>query len=258
MNSPWCKKVIGGISDECIKRNYDINTADFDKFYKNHSIYLNKDDAQMILVLGRDELTMTNMASFLNSKGALFIFLNHKLSTLFPETHSILFGFDRAIYSLFQKLTSLKKVRPALVGINPYSYAETEKRNSFKNIVRMYFPEQKIENNILVKNRSHGKQVGKTKVSLFERELEELYINIADTLARSDLNASAVDIERFYLGLVKRGIKKAAKYTKENYLKGHISKLRYGLTLPVKEAYYTLFGIVRTIARDIFRKLKVK
>ena len=149
MNSPWCKKIIGGISDECIKRNYDINTTGFDKFYKNHSIYLNKDDVQMILVLGRDELTMTNMASFLNSKGALFIFLNHKLSTLFPETQSILFGFDRAIYSLFQKLTSLKKVRPALVGVNPYSYAETEKRNSFKNIVRMYFPEQKIENNMI-------------------------------------------------------------------------------------------------------------
>ena len=115
-----------------------------------------------------------------------------------------------------------------------------------------------MTDSILVKNRSHGKQVGKTKVSLFERELEELYINIADTLVRSDLNASAVDMERFYLGLVKRGIKKAAKHTKENYLKGHISKLRYSLILPVKEAYYALFGIARTIARDIFRKLRVK
>ena len=115
-----------------------------------------------------------------------------------------------------------------------------------------------MTDSILVKNRSHGKQVGKTKVSLFENELEELYINIADTLVQSDLNVSNIDMERFYLGLVKRGIKKAAEHTKENYLKGNIFKLRYSLILPVKEAYYTLFGIVRTIARDIFRKLRVK
>ncbi|MBQ3528554.1 MAG: glycosyltransferase [Clostridia bacterium] len=115
-----------------------------------------------------------------------------------------------------------------------------------------------MKDSILVKNRSHGKQVGKTRVSLFDRELEELHINIADALAKSNLQVSPADMERFYLGLVKRGIKGAAKHTKENYIKGCIGKARYSLVLPVREAYYICLGKGRTLARDVFRKLKVK
>lgn len=115
-----------------------------------------------------------------------------------------------------------------------------------------------MKNDILVKNRSHGTQVGKTKVSLFEQELNTLHINIADTLDKSELCNSVKDMERFYLGLVKRGMKQASEYTKKTYLKGNISFASYFCILPAKEAYYRLFGALRTIARDIFRKIKVK
>ena len=37
-----------------------------------------------------------------------------------------------------------------------------------------------LKNNVLVSNRSHGKQVGKTKVRLFHKELNELYVYIVD------------------------------------------------------------------------------
>lgn len=107
---------------------------------------------------------------------------------------------------------------------------------------------------ILVKNRSHGKQVGKTKVSLFDRELDELHRDIADRLNAypgSDIH----DMERFYLGLKKRGITGAAEYTYRKYLKGKTSspmKIRF------KAVGYTALGKGRTFVRDVFRKIKVK
>ena len=111
---------------------------------------------------------------------------------------------------------------------------------------------------ILVKNRSHGKQVGKTKVSLFEQELEELYISIADRLAESGLCKSAKDMERFYLGLIKRNIKIAATYTKKNYVLGSKKGVAYRLILSTKVAYFGVLGKARNILRDIYRKIKVK
>lgn len=115
-----------------------------------------------------------------------------------------------------------------------------------------------MKNDILVKNRSHGTQVGKTKVSLFEQELNTLHINIADTLYKSELCNTVKDMERFYLGLVKRGMKQASVYTKKTYLKGNIGFASYFCILPAKEVYYRSFGALRTLARDIFRKIKVK
>ncbi len=113
-----------------------------------------------------------------------------------------------------------------------------------------------MKDDVLVKNRSHGKQVGKTKVSLFEKELEDLYIHIADKLSESGLCKSRVDMERFYLGLVKRNIKAAATHTKENYLKD--DSFSYKVVLPLRALYFKILGKGRNIARDIFRKIKVK
>ncbi len=115
-----------------------------------------------------------------------------------------------------------------------------------------------MKDDILVKNRSHGKQVGKTKVSLFEKELEELHISIADRLAQSGLCRSEKDMQRFYLGLIKRNMRSAAAHTREKYLKGKISKMSYGVILPIRAFYYSALGKARNIARDIFRKIKVK
>jgi glycosyltransferase involved in cell wall biosynthesis len=115
-----------------------------------------------------------------------------------------------------------------------------------------------MKNDILVKNRSHGKQIGKTKVSLFEKELEELHINIADKLVESKLCRSERDMERYYLGLIKRNIQAAATYTKETYIEGRTSRISYKLVLLLKVVYYTTLGKARNIARDVFRKIKVK
>lgn len=110
---------------------------------------------------------------------------------------------------------------------------------------------------ILVKNRSHGKQVGKTKVSLFDKELEDLHKDIVDRLSVYE-GVTVRDMERFYLGLKKRGINGAASYTKEKFLKGNISSFDYNVVLPVKSVGYTFIGKCRTLARDVFRKIKVK
>ena len=110
---------------------------------------------------------------------------------------------------------------------------------------------------ILVRNRSHGRQVGKTKVSLFEKELDALHRDIADRLNVFE-GADIRDMERFYLGLKKRGINGAADYTKKNYLRGKTGGFRYSVVIPVKAAGYSLLGKGRTAARDIFRKIKVK
>lgn len=110
---------------------------------------------------------------------------------------------------------------------------------------------------ILVQNRSHGKQVGKTKVSLFDKELDELHCHIADELTAMD-GATTRDMERFYLGLRKRGIKNAAAYTKDKYLKGKQSGFRTYIAVPLKATGYTIVGGARNVARDIFRKIKVK
>ena len=110
---------------------------------------------------------------------------------------------------------------------------------------------------ILVRNRSHGKQVGKTKVSLFDSELNALYKEIADKLfVFSDENSGVM--ERFYLGLRKRGIKEAARFTKERYLKGKTNAVRYLVVIPAKSAGYSLIGKGRNLARYVFRKIKVK
>jgi glycosyltransferase involved in cell wall biosynthesis len=114
-----------------------------------------------------------------------------------------------------------------------------------------------LKNDILVKNRSHGRQVGKTRVSLFDQELDALHRDIADQLARYP-EADLSDMERFYYGLVKRGIKDAARYTKTNYLNGKISSWRSHVVMPFKTCYYTLLGKARLFARGIYRRLKVK
>ena len=107
---------------------------------------------------------------------------------------------------------------------------------------------------ILVRNRSHGKQVGKTKVSLFDRELDELHRDIANRL-NAYPGADIYDMERYYLGLKKRGITGAAEYTYRKYLKGKIAS---PMGLHFKAVGYTVLGKGRTFVRDVFRKVKVK
>lgn len=112
-----------------------------------------------------------------------------------------------------------------------------------------------MKNDVLVKNRSHGRQVGKVKVSLFDQEIERLHIDIANQLAGL---ATLGDMESYYYGLVKRGIVGAARYTKEKFLIKKLNVWHRFFALPLKTGYYRVFGMIRIMARNIFRKINVK
>lgn len=114
-----------------------------------------------------------------------------------------------------------------------------------------------LRNDILVKNRSHVKQVGKTKVTLFDREVDQLHRDIADALAASKWN-SPENMKRLYLGVSSRNMTGAAAYIKRTYLTGSISPLDSGLILPVKAGMYQMKGKLRTAVRCVYRKINVK
>ncbi len=115
-----------------------------------------------------------------------------------------------------------------------------------------------LTDEILVKNRSHGKQVGKTKVELFNRELNELFVWIAEEMNKNPEYSTIKNNEKLYYALVKRRCLIAAKLVKEKYLQGKVSKGVYNFKYPIIAAKYALLGSARNVARDIFRKIKVK
>lgn len=115
-----------------------------------------------------------------------------------------------------------------------------------------------MPNDILVKNRSHGKQVGKTKVSLFERELNELHVHIADSIAADQKLNTPANMEAYYLGLVKRGMSAAAKYTKSTYLLPTMSSFQEKVVLPAKFIKWTVMGLARETAKRVYRKMLVR
>lgn len=114
-----------------------------------------------------------------------------------------------------------------------------------------------LSDDILVKNRSHGKQVGKTKVSLFDREVDQLHRDIADRLAAS-VHYSPEAMKRLYLGVASRNMTGAAAYIKKTYLTGTVSALDDRLLLPAKAGMYQLKGKLRTAVRYVYRRINVK
>ena len=115
-----------------------------------------------------------------------------------------------------------------------------------------------LSSDILVKNRSHGKQVGKTKVALFNKELTELFIWIADTMNLSHEMCTVHNNERLYYALIKRRCSVAANYVKTTYLQGKVSKFTYTIGYPLYSVPYALWGSLRNAARYVFRKIFVK
>lgn len=110
----------------------------------------------------------------------------------------------------------------------------------------------------LVKNRSHGKQVGKTKVNLFEKELNELHISIARQLMdKAEYNTPQI-MERYYFGLVKRGMKQAADFVKHEALDDKISCFKAKCVLPIKRFIWSAKGITVNVLRVVYRKIFVK
>ena len=115
-----------------------------------------------------------------------------------------------------------------------------------------------MSNDVLVKNRSHGKQVGKTKVGLFEKELESLHIDIADKMSETSAFNKTEYYIKMYYGLTKRHIKGAARYVKEKYIKNNVSAFDYMVKIPVRTIAWNTVGAVRNSARDIYRRIRVK
>lgn len=115
-----------------------------------------------------------------------------------------------------------------------------------------------LTDEILVKNRSHGKQVGKVRAGLFERELNELHISIADRLMERPEYNTAETLERYYFGLVVREMKQAAEYTKLHGLKNRISSFRYHVVIPLKACAWKLKGLIIDVERRVYRRLLVR
>ena len=115
-----------------------------------------------------------------------------------------------------------------------------------------------LTDDILVQNRSHGKQVGKTKVELFDNEMNSLFVWIADTMNANPEFATLKNNEKLYFGLVKRRCIPSAKHVKNTYLKNFASKFNYFVKYPIISSVYAFRGIARNIVRYIFRKIYVK
>ena len=113
-----------------------------------------------------------------------------------------------------------------------------------------------LKNDALVKNRSHGSQVGKTKIELFNSELVDLYNQIFDKYY-SIFRPSIKDIKVFYLGMIKRSLKPVAKRIKVNYIKGKVNIFDYYFCLPLREFFWATVGGIRNLCRNIFRRIFV-
>lgn len=115
-----------------------------------------------------------------------------------------------------------------------------------------------LSDEILVKNRSHGKQVGKTKVTLFDKELADLFVWIADSVNQISEYSTIKNNEKMYYGFVKRKCTSAAEYVKANYLKSHVKPITYNIKYPAFSFLYGSLGTARNIARYVYRKIYVK
>ena len=115
-----------------------------------------------------------------------------------------------------------------------------------------------LSNEILVKNRSHGRQVGKTKVALFNREMNELFIWIADMMNKNMEYSTIDNNEKMYYSLVRRRCTDAAQYVKNTYLKNRVNKVRFCMVYPINSGRYALLGIIRNAARYVYRKIYVR
>ena len=109
-----------------------------------------------------------------------------------------------------------------------------------------------LKNSVLVKNRSHGKQVGKTKVELFNREIDSLYFDIYNDFERI-FSPSLKDIKLFYFGLVKREIMGVAKYIQLNILKKRTGKIEYFFHIKLCSFFWHFLGVIRGVVRMVYR-----
>lgn len=115
-----------------------------------------------------------------------------------------------------------------------------------------------LKNDVLVQNRNHGKQIGKTKKNLFKKELTDLFIWIADELNKNKTYSNIKNNEKLYYGFLKRNNKIAAKYVKIRYINSFVGRTKYFIKYSFYYFIFSIYGIFRTVAKRIYRKIFVK
>ena len=113
-----------------------------------------------------------------------------------------------------------------------------------------------LKNDRLVKNRSHGKQVGKTKIELFNEELIDLYNKIFDNYYQI-FKPQIRDIKTFYFGMIKRGFKSVAKRIRTTTIKIATNPIDYYIFLPLCSCFWAIIGKTRDFCKHIFRYIFV-
>ncbi len=109
----------------------------------------------------------------------------------------------------------------------------------------------------LIRGRVHKKQVGKTRVSMFEIEGNSLHKWIADEMYRNIDYRKDENFLRLGGYLYKRIMPDAAQYSFK-YAKELANPLKFSIVSTSYKVYFTLIGKARIIIRSVYRKIKVK
>lgn len=109
----------------------------------------------------------------------------------------------------------------------------------------------------LIRGRVHKRQVGKTKVTTFDIECNDLHKWIADEMYKNPEYRKGEYFLRLGGYLRKRIMPDASAYAFK-YAKEFTPPVKYALVSTWYKVYYTIIGKGRVFIRGIYRKLKVK
>ncbi|MBP3557007.1 MAG: glycosyltransferase [Thermoguttaceae bacterium] len=109
----------------------------------------------------------------------------------------------------------------------------------------------------LVQSRMHKSQVGKTRVALCKREIEELHLWFIERIWENEEWRKSAIFLRLYIYLCKRELNDAAKRAL-TYWRRLDRSLSDRVKIRVYGLGYSCFGKARGMVRDIFYALKVK
>ena len=112
-------------------------------------------------------------------------------------------------------------------------------------------------NRCLIRGRVHKRQVGKTKVSTFDIEGNDLHKWIADQMYANPEYKKGKYFLRLGGYLRKRLMKDASSYAFA-YAKELTSPIKYAIISSWYKIYFSIIGESRNLIRSIYRKIKVK
>lgn len=112
-------------------------------------------------------------------------------------------------------------------------------------------------NRCLIRGRVHKRQVGKTRVTTFDIEGNNLHRWIADQIYANENYRKGEYFLRLGGYLRKRLMPDASNYAFE-YAKKLCSPLQYTIISSWFKLYFSIIGNVRNMVRSVYRKIKVK